>query len=171
MDLLNIVVTGPEGCGKTTFLQTASEIPVISMNKSFPKEDPRHFLEFGRLSVTDEIFLYLVSTPIGEEFRQLWNRAGLNLAGFILIVGESSGSLEAAKATIELLESVDNFPLVIAANQIEDTPAALKKIRDNLDLKNGQELVAVNAKQKNSVKNVIVSLLSSRQKDAIKKSA
>lgn len=171
MKLINIIVAGPQGCGKTTFLEAASEIPPILFNKVFSSGDPCHFLELGRISVEEDIFLYLIGTPLEARSQPIWDRAGDNLAGFILIVDAENKTADVLNEVAKVIELVSDIPFLVVANRLEDSPATVKKMRAALKLNQDHSLIAVDVRQKSSVKKVIFELLSESHRIAERKSA
>lgn len=171
MDLLNIIVTGPAGGGKTAFIASASEIPVVSLTNILPPEDPGHLLEFGRIQINDEVFLYLIGAPFDDRFPNISGRAEKGLAGLVLIVDSAGSSFSEVQTIIKSFKSLSGAPVLIVANRLEDSPAAIKKMREALNLKIDQQLVATDATNKESVKKAILNLLSSAQTVDGKKTA
>ena len=64
-----MVVTGPFNAGKTEFIQSVSEIDVVSTERKISSEIERVkdtttvAMDFGRITVDNDMVLYLFGTP------------------------------------------------------------------------------------------------------------
>ena len=69
MQAVKMVITGPFSSGKTNFIQSVSEIDVVSTERKISsdaekiKESTTVAMDFGRITVDDELVLYLFGTP------------------------------------------------------------------------------------------------------------
>src|SRR3712207_3217009 len=105
---LKIVVTGPFGAGKTSLISTISEIDVLSTEKGVtdrPQADkPKTTvaMDFGRLTIDDELSLYLFGTPGQKRFDFMWEILAEGMLGFIVLVDASRP--DAASEAAEILQ-------------------------------------------------------------------
>jgi signal recognition particle receptor subunit beta len=73
MQTVKMVVTGPFSAGKTEFIKTISEIDVVSTERKITdetrsvKEATTVAMDFGRITVDEDLVLYLFGTP-GQRF-------------------------------------------------------------------------------------------------------
>ena len=78
MQTLKMVVTGPFNAGKTEFIQSVSEIDVVSTERKISseieriKETTTVAMDFGRITVDNEMVLYLFGTPGQKRFDFMW---------------------------------------------------------------------------------------------------
>lgn len=69
MQAVKMVITGPFSSGKTEFIGSISEIDVVSTEKKITssaeriKETTTVAMDFGRITVGDDLVLYLFGTP------------------------------------------------------------------------------------------------------------
>ncbi len=70
MQTLKIVVTGPFSSGKTEFIQSVSEINVVSTERKISSDEEHRVksattvaMDFGRITIDDELILYLFWDP------------------------------------------------------------------------------------------------------------
>ncbi|MGQ0605260.1 MAG: GTP-binding protein, partial [Anaerolineales bacterium] len=69
MQAVKMVVTGPFNSGKTQFIRAISEIDVVATERKISsdaekvKESTTVAMDFGRITVDDELILYLFGTP------------------------------------------------------------------------------------------------------------
>lgn len=159
MQFLNIIVTGTGNSGKTTFIETLSEIPIINFGDIFIAKDPRQKVEFGRVQVSKDTFLYLIGTPPDERFHVFWDRASNDLIGFIFVISDKKSSIEETKKAIAILEEVENVPFVVVANGISNEQAVIDNLRYLLELKEGRDLIAVDVRKKEEAKKAVSMLL------------
>ena len=72
---LKIVMAGPVGAGKTTFIRSLSEIPVVDTDEiateDIGKETTTVAMDFGMLTL-DEIPIFLFGTPGQDRFDFMW---------------------------------------------------------------------------------------------------
>ena len=166
MQSVKIVVTGPFNAGKTTFIKAVSEITVLSTERQVSDEsgegsgETTVAMDFGRITVSDDVVLYLFGTPGQSRFSFMWDTLSEGMLGFVLLVdGTAPESLADAKEMIDFFTQRSDVPFVIAVNKTDDDPAALADSLQGLELKDGTPLIAVDAREKESVKSVLLGLL------------
>ena len=164
---VKIVVTGPFGAGKTSLISTISEIDVLSTEKGVTdgvrgaKTKTTVAMDFGRLSIDDELALYLFGTPGQKRFDFMWEILAEGMLGFVVLVdaGSVANSAEAAEILRFFRDSAD-VPFVVAVNKWDADPvAAVEGVRRTLDLPAEVRMVACNALERDSVKAVLLELL------------
>lgn len=78
MQNVKIVVTGPFNAGKTAFIRSISEIDVVSTERKITsaseriKDQTTVAMDFGRITVDDDLVLYLFGTPGQKRFDFMW---------------------------------------------------------------------------------------------------
>ena len=78
MQTVKMVVTGPFNAGKTEFIQSVSEIDVVSTERKISSEAEKVkqtttvAMDFGRITVDDDLVLYLFGTPGQRRFDFMW---------------------------------------------------------------------------------------------------
>ena len=92
MQTVKMVVTGPFNAGKTEYIQTVSEIDVVSTEKKISSEAEKIkpsttvAMDFGRITVDDDLVLYLFGTPGQKRFDFMWEILSEGMLGFIVMV-------------------------------------------------------------------------------------
>jgi len=170
MEFLNIIVTGTGNSGKTTLINTVSEIPIMDLSDSFKSKDVRQNVELGRVQISGDTFLYLIGTPTDDKYHIFWDRASNDLVGFIFVVSTSKDSVEETKKAIKTLEDVENVPFIVVANGLQEKKD-IEKMRKALDLKKDRDLVSVDLRNKEKVNKVLTSLISMTLAKDTKKTA
>lgn len=155
---LNIVVTGVVGAGRSTLIQSVSEIDLITTDL-----DHEHLplpLEVGRLTVADDLIVHLIETPgtrglDPHEFPFLEHTLGI-----VLVVDSADpANFIPARAIIHALRH-GRKPFIVAANK-QDQPEAypLEKLRHALHLTPDIKLVPCTARDPESAKAVFRALI------------
>jgi len=167
MHSVKVVVSGPFNAGKTTFIKAVSEISVLSTERQVSDGsgeaggETTVAMDFGRITVSDDVVLYLFGTPGQERFSFMWETLSEGMLGFVLLVdGTSPQSVDEASTIIEFFRNMSDVPFVVAANRVhaEDVDA-LDSIRRDLGLDGSVPLIPVDARDKESVKGVLLGLL------------
>lgn len=96
MQTVKMVITGPFSAGKTEFIRTISEIDVVSTDRKISSDAERSqkdqttvAMDFGRITVDDDLVLYLFGTPGQKRFDFMWEILSEGMLGFIVIVDSS----------------------------------------------------------------------------------
>ena len=78
MQAVKMVVTGPFAAGKTQFIRSISEIDVVSTERKITntaervKDQTTVAMDFGRITIDDDLVLYLFGTPGQKRFDFMW---------------------------------------------------------------------------------------------------
>ncbi|MBN2822651.1 MAG: ATP/GTP-binding protein [Coriobacteriia bacterium] len=167
MQSVKVVVTGPFNAGKTTFIKSVSEITVLSTERQVSDASGERgsettvAMDFGRITVSDDVVLYLFGTPGQERFSFMWETLSEGMLGFVLLVdADSSESISDASSMIEFFTNMSDVPFVVAANKVSEGDAnSLSGIRARLSLDDHVPLLPCDAREKDSVKAVLLGLL------------
>jgi signal recognition particle receptor subunit beta len=166
-----IVISGGFGVGKTTLVSTISEITPLrteaAMTTASVGIDDREFLanktsttvalDFGRVTISETLRLYLFGTPGQERFGFMWDDLVKGALGALILT--DTRRLEACYQSIDYYE-MKGIPFVVAANQFEGGPVhRLDQVRRALDLEPDTPLVRFDARERDSVKEVLINLL------------
>src|ERR1051326_7223902 len=167
MQTVKMVVTGPFNSGKTQFIQSVSEIDVVSTERKISsdaervKENTTVAMDFGRITVDAELVLYLFGTPGQKRFDFMWEILSEGMLGFVVMVDSTRPeTFREAKSILETFRAYAPTPYVVAANK-QDIPDAwpADDLRIALRIEENVKLLPCVAKDKESVKNVLLQLL------------
>ncbi len=167
MQTVKMVVTGPFNSGKTEFIQSVSEINVVSTERKISSEAEKVkntttvAMDFGRITVDQDLVLYLFGTPGQKRFDFMWEILSEGMLGFIVMVDSTRPeTFREARGILETFRAYAPTPYVVAANK-QDLPDAweLEDIRLALRLNSKVKLLPCVAPQKESVKTVLLELL------------
>jgi hypothetical protein len=157
MQTVKMVVTGPFNAGKTEFIRSVSEIDVVSTERKISsdaervKDQTTVAMDFGRISIDENLVLYLFGTPGQRRFDFMWEILSEGMLGFVVMVDS---------ARPETFRAYAPTPYVVAANKQDDQDAwAIEDMRIALRLSPQVKLLPCVAKDKETVKTVLLELL------------
>src|SRR6202158_3271008 len=167
MQTVKMVVTGPFNSGKTQFIQSVSEIDVVSTERKISsdaervKENTTVAMDFGRITVDAELVLYLFGTPGQKRFDFMWEILSEGMLGFVVMVDSTRPeTFREAKSILETFRAYAPTPYVVAASK-QDMPEAwpAEDLRIALRIEDHVKLLPCVAKDKEKVKQVLLELL------------
>ena len=167
MQTVKMVVTGAFNSGKTKFVQTVSEIDVVNTERKVTsveekiKDQTTVAMDFGRITVDNELVLYLFGTPGQKRFDFMWEILSEGMLGFIIMV--DSTRPETFRETRTILETFRAYaptPFVVAANKQDLEDAwEVDDIRIALRLDPNIKIISCSSIDKRDVKEVLLQLL------------
>ena len=168
MQSVKIVVTGPFNAGKTTFIKSVSEITVLSTERQISdtsaegEGETTVAMDFGRITVSDDVVLYLFGTPGQSRFSFMWETLSEGMLGFVLLVDAGDvQSFDDARQMITFFTEMSDVPYVIAANKFDgdERERRWRSSAQQLELSEDAPLIPVNARDRDSVKGRVLGLL------------
>jgi len=167
MQTVKMVVTGPFNAGKTEFIRSVSEIDVVSTERKISsdpervKETTTVAMDFGRITVDDDLVLYLFGTPGQKRFDFMWEILSEGMLGFVVIVDSARPeTFREARSILETFRAYAPTPYVVAANkQDKDDAWDMEDMRIALRLSPRVKLLPCVAVEKETVKSVLLELL------------
>lgn len=167
MQTVKMVVTGPFNAGKTQFIRTVSEIDVVSTERKISSEAERIketttvAMDFGRITVDEDLVLYLFGTPGQKRFDFMWEILSEGMLGFIVLVDSARPeTFREARGILHTFRAYAPTPYVVAANKQDMEDAwELDDLRIALKLDPKVKLLPSVASEKESVKTVLLELL------------
>jgi uncharacterized protein len=167
MQTLKIVVTGPFNAGKTRFIQSVSEIDVVSTERRITRQSERVkdnttvAMDFGRITIDRDLVLYLFGTPGQRRFDFMWEILSEGMLGFVVMVDSTRPeTFREARRILETFHAYAPTPYVVAANKqdVEDAWST-GDLRIALRLDSRVKILPCVAKDKKTVKDVLLELL------------
>lgn len=167
MQTVKMVVTGPFNSGKTQFIRTVSEIDVVSTERRITSDSERIkdqttvAMDFGRITVDDNLVLYLFGTPGQRRFDFMWEILSEGMLGFIVMVDSTRPeTFREARNILETFKAYAPTPFVVTANKQDSVDAwELEDMRIALRLDKRVRFLPCIATDKEAVKKVILELL------------
>jgi signal recognition particle receptor subunit beta len=161
-DLVKILVAGPFGVGKTTLIDSVSEIRPLHTEEHLSEASVRVddlagvrdkttttvAIDFGRVSLAGGVVLYLFGTPGQERFRSLWADIAYGALGALVLV--DTRRIDDSFDVLGLVEET-GLPYAVALNTFPDSRSYTEdQLRRSLDLDPGTPMVSCDARDANS---------------------
>jgi small GTP-binding protein len=168
MQTVKIVITGPFNSGKTEFIRSVSEIDVVATERKITNDSERSVketttvaMDFGRITVDDDLVLYLFGTPGQKRFEFMWEILSEGMLGFIVLVDSTRPeTFREARSILETFRAYAPTPYVVGANKQDMENAwEVDDMRVALRLDPKVKLLPCIATKKDDVKKVLLELL------------
>lgn len=160
---LKLIVSGPVGAGKTTFIQSLSEIETVNTDEiaseNIGKEKTTVAMDFGLLNL-DGIAIHLFGTPGQDRFDFMWEVLCEGALGLVLLVaGDAPKTFAYARNMLEFITSRTSVPFIIGVTR-QDLPKVWEPedVGDFFRVRDDQ-IIGVNALQSQSNAAVLHKLL------------
>jgi signal recognition particle receptor subunit beta len=166
-----IVVSGGFGAGKTTFVGAVSEIVplrteavmtsasvgVDDLTATPHKTTTTVAMDFGRISIDDELVLYLFGSPGQSRFWFMWDDLVRGAIGAVVLV--DTRRLEDCFGPIDFFEA-RNLPFVVAVNAFDGVlQHRPEEVREALSLGHDVPVLVCDARQRESAKQTLIAVV------------
>ena len=166
--VIKFVITGPFAAGKTTLVNTMSEIPVIGTetvvtdNTRAIKSNTTVSMDFGKLTLVDEdlvVELSLFGTPGQQRFNFMWDVLAEGMDGYVVLADLARPeSFEETTAIIDHFRGLSDVPFVIGANKGTGAPGELDGLAELLGAGDAP-IIACNVTEQESAREMLLALL------------
>jgi hypothetical protein len=168
---IKILIAGGFGAGKTTLVSSVSEIKPLRTEETLSepsvlvdaldgveqKSTTTVAMDFGRITVRDDLVVYLFGTPGQHRFWFMWDELALGALGAVVMAD--------TRRLADSFPSVDYFerrglPFVVAVNCFDGAKRfSPDVVRTALDLNSEVPVVLCDARVRSSSRDVLVTLV------------
>jgi signal recognition particle receptor subunit beta len=168
---IKILIAGGFGAGKTTLVSALTEIRPLRTEEDLSapsalidltdgveeKTTTTVAMDFGRITLREDLVLYLFGTPGQERFWFMWDELSLGALGAVVLAD--------TRRLADCFPAIDYFerreiPFIVALNVFDGGRRySLQDVRVALDLDPRLPIVMCDARSRESAKEVLIALI------------
>lgn len=168
---VKLLIVGHFAVGKTTLVGSLSEIRPLRTEEHMTqagesvddlagvpgKTTTTVAMDFGRLTLSDDLVLYLFGAPGQERFTPLWHDLARGALGALVLA--DTRRIEESFDVMTLLEE-RGLRYAVAINQFDDAPVfPEEELREALDLLPTTPLITCDARDRGSATRALITLV------------
>jgi uncharacterized protein len=170
MEIMNLVVTGTVGAGKSTFILSVSEMKVVAPDRhntgdeAFLPQDTTASIDFETLQFDEEMALHIYGTPSQVRFDFMWEILIERAHAYVLLIAaHRSSEFHYARRILNFMNQHAQIPMIIGIthNDCEGAwcPEDIALALGYQDRTTQPPIVAVNTQDRESVAMALIALM------------
>ncbi|MEE2035873.1 ATP/GTP-binding protein [Nocardiopsis sp. CT-R113] len=167
-----IVIAGGFGAGKTTLVRSVSEIPPVTTEAIMTEASVGHddtsatpdkttttvAMDFGRITIDDELVMYMFGTPGQARFWFMWDDLVRGAVGAVVVV--DCRRLADSFDAVDYFETNKRIPYIVALNKFEGhLDYTSEQVREALEVSPEVPIIDFDARNRLSGGDVLKTLL------------
>ncbi|GHC94943.1 ATP-binding protein [Nocardiopsis terrae] len=167
-----IVIAGGFGAGKTTLVSSVSEIPPVTTEAIMTEASVGHddtsvtpdkttttvAMDFGRITIDDELVMYMFGTPGQARFWFMWDDLVRGAVGAVVVV--DCRRLADSFDAVDYFETNKRIPYIVALNKFEGRlDYTSEQVREALEVSPEVPIIDFDARHRTSGGDVLKTLL------------
>ncbi|SIO86183.1 Putative ATP/GTP-binding protein [Nocardiopsis sp. JB363] len=167
-----IVIAGGFGAGKTTLVRSVSEIPPVTTEAIMTEASVGHddtsatpdkttttvAMDFGRITIDDELVMYMFGTPGQARFWFMWDDLVRGAVGAVVVV--DCRRLADSFDAVDYFETNKRIPYIVALNKFEGRlDYTSEQVREALEVSPEVPIIDFDARHRMSGGDVLKTLL------------
>lgn len=171
MEIMKLVVTGPVGAGKSTFIRSVSEIAVVDTDRQATDDTAKLkpkttvAMDFGRLQFGPDMALHLYGTPGQSRFDFMWDVLIRQAHAYLVLVpANRPAEFRNARLIQRFMKARSAAPMILGLTHADCSDAwELEDVAIALGFPEGLHrppIISLNALEPHSVASALMALVS-----------
>jgi len=167
---VKVVVTGPFSAGKTTLIETISDVTIVGTEREVTdatravKTRTTVAMDFGRIMLPGRVSLHLFGTPGQRRFEAIWEILSEGMLGLVVLVHAARGeSIVESGHILDTFRDYADVPYIVGVTHLdqldENSGDVFERVRETLRLPSEISVLACDPRRKEDVKALLLGLL------------